>query len=388
MGDRVAVLKDGLLQQVDTPRDLYDHPNNVFVAGFIGSPAMNLLDAPVDRRRRRVARHGRACPARARARGRRRRKHGHRRRSVPRTSRSPATARACPSTSTLVEELGADAYIYGRSTADGGDTKQIVARIDGRTPTGEGRSTGRHDAPSSDRATRTSSPRPPASGPSGRRHCVEAARRTRRRSTAADRGACRWPCTQVTAAPADPDLLVPAVGRPAGGVAGRPAGRPPAGHLAARRPVRHGCTVACTRSRRCRETSPGASTGCCAMLRAAGRALRRAGRCRQRARRRRTASDARAGLITRHLQFSLPYRALFSSTLRPDTANRLLDALSLLLVRLHLERLRVERLLAVQHAVPARRRRLRRLPRRRRDRRAARRAVATASASTTSRSRG
>ena len=41
-------------------------------------------------------------------------------------------------------------------------------------------------------------------------------------------------------------------------------------------------------------------------------------------------------LITRHLQFSLPYRAVFSSTLRPDTANRLLDALSLLLVRLHL----------------------------------------------------
>ena len=47
MGDRVAVLKDGLLQQVDTPRDLYDHPDNVFVAGFIGSPAMNLLELPV-----------------------------------------------------------------------------------------------------------------------------------------------------------------------------------------------------------------------------------------------------------------------------------------------------------------------------------------------------
>jgi Domain of unknown function (DUF4032)/Lipopolysaccharide kinase (Kdo/WaaP) family len=41
-------------------------------------------------------------------------------------------------------------------------------------------------------------------------------------------------------------------------------------------------------------------------------------------------------LVTRHLQFSLPYRALFSSTLRPDTAGRLLDALALLLVRLHL----------------------------------------------------
>src|SRR6478609_6344618 len=46
MGDRVAVLKDGLLQQVGTPRELYDHPDNVFVAGFIGSPAMNLVDAP------------------------------------------------------------------------------------------------------------------------------------------------------------------------------------------------------------------------------------------------------------------------------------------------------------------------------------------------------
>jgi len=47
-GDRVAVLKDGILQQVDTPRRMYDHPNNVFVAGFIGSPAMNLLTIPLD----------------------------------------------------------------------------------------------------------------------------------------------------------------------------------------------------------------------------------------------------------------------------------------------------------------------------------------------------
>ncbi|MCL2788147.1 MAG: sn-glycerol-3-phosphate ABC transporter ATP-binding protein UgpC [Micrococcales bacterium] len=42
MGDRIAVLKDGLLQQVGTPLDMYDNPENVFVAGFIGSPAMNL----------------------------------------------------------------------------------------------------------------------------------------------------------------------------------------------------------------------------------------------------------------------------------------------------------------------------------------------------------
>ena len=44
MGHRVALLKDGILQQVDTPRNLYDRPANAFVAGFIGSPAMNLRD--------------------------------------------------------------------------------------------------------------------------------------------------------------------------------------------------------------------------------------------------------------------------------------------------------------------------------------------------------
>ncbi|HEY7668206.1 MAG TPA: sn-glycerol-3-phosphate ABC transporter ATP-binding protein UgpC [Actinomycetota bacterium] len=45
MGDRVAVIRKGVLQQVDTPQFLYDHPRNLFVAGFIGSPAMNLVEA-------------------------------------------------------------------------------------------------------------------------------------------------------------------------------------------------------------------------------------------------------------------------------------------------------------------------------------------------------
>ena len=45
MGDRVAVMRKGVLQQVDEPQTLYEHPENVFVAGFIGSPAMNLLEA-------------------------------------------------------------------------------------------------------------------------------------------------------------------------------------------------------------------------------------------------------------------------------------------------------------------------------------------------------
>jgi len=47
MGDRIAVLKDGVLQQVGTPRDLYESPANAFVAGFIGSPAMNLFEADI-----------------------------------------------------------------------------------------------------------------------------------------------------------------------------------------------------------------------------------------------------------------------------------------------------------------------------------------------------
>ena len=45
MGDRVAVMKDGVLQQIDSPSSLYDSPNNLFVAGFIGAPAMNLREA-------------------------------------------------------------------------------------------------------------------------------------------------------------------------------------------------------------------------------------------------------------------------------------------------------------------------------------------------------
>src|SRR5436190_9584446 len=47
MGDKVAVLNRGVLQQVDSPQEMYDHPTNLFVAGFIGSPAMNMAEATV-----------------------------------------------------------------------------------------------------------------------------------------------------------------------------------------------------------------------------------------------------------------------------------------------------------------------------------------------------
>ena len=113
MGDRVAVLKDGLLQQVDTPRQLYDHPNNVFVAGFIGSPA----DEPLRgrRRRRRRALRQRRRPDRRESSTRRPARAPRRSPSAsgPRTSTIVDEGRASRSTVNLVEELGADAYVYG-----------------------------------------------------------------------------------------------------------------------------------------------------------------------------------------------------------------------------------------------------------------------------------
>jgi multiple sugar transport system ATP-binding protein len=54
MADRIVVMKDGVIQQVDTPQNLYDKPFNMFVAGFIGSPQMNFLDALVSIRNSQV----------------------------------------------------------------------------------------------------------------------------------------------------------------------------------------------------------------------------------------------------------------------------------------------------------------------------------------------
>ena len=49
MGDRIVVMKDGFIQQVDTPQNLYDYPCNMFVAGFIGSPQMNFMDGTLEK---------------------------------------------------------------------------------------------------------------------------------------------------------------------------------------------------------------------------------------------------------------------------------------------------------------------------------------------------
>jgi multiple sugar transport system ATP-binding protein len=104
MGDRVAVLKDGLLQQVDSPRNLYDKPQNAFVAGFIGSPAMNLLTAPVSGGKAMLGNLGVAVPASAGS-------------SVTVGVRPEGFAPASTGFEVaveVVEELGADAFVYGK----------------------------------------------------------------------------------------------------------------------------------------------------------------------------------------------------------------------------------------------------------------------------------
>ncbi|WP_277209299.1 ABC transporter ATP-binding protein [Isoptericola croceus] len=141
MGDRIAVLKDGLLQQVGTPREMYDTPSNVFVAGFIGSPAMNVGTFDV--------KDGKAVVGHA---------------AVP-LSRdvisqltdadggkitvgfrpealdvvSSATPDALQVEVNLVEELGSDAFVYGSLKTAGaagelhsGSSDQVIVRIDPR----------------------------------------------------------------------------------------------------------------------------------------------------------------------------------------------------------------------------------------------------------------
>ena len=137
MGDRVAVLKDGLLQQCDTPRAMYEKPANVFVAGFIGSPAMNLIEAPVvdggvDFDGAKVA-IDRATLGRAEA------------GSTVMVGVRPESFDFAPDGSqggikvqvNVVEELGADAFAYGTAKALGKDV-DVIVRVDARNTPAKG----------------------------------------------------------------------------------------------------------------------------------------------------------------------------------------------------------------------------------------------------------
>jgi multiple sugar transport system ATP-binding protein len=143
MGHRVAVLSDGKLQQCASPRELYDNPVNQFVAGFIGSPAMNLQTAALTDGGATLA--GTVIPLAAPARAAAARDHlteivlGIRPEHLHLASerRDPDTAgqdSAGPAELTgevmLVEELGADALLHVRLAGGG----PVVARTEGRRP--------------------------------------------------------------------------------------------------------------------------------------------------------------------------------------------------------------------------------------------------------------
>jgi multiple sugar transport system ATP-binding protein len=132
------VLKDGLLQQVDTPRNLYDKPANVFVAGFIGSPAMNIVDVDLDAEGAVLG--GRSLPlpqatmAALGGEGARTATIGFR----PEDVRVVPEGEGFPFEVVVVEELGSDAYAYGTLDAERGAGvaagKLLTIRVDPRKP--------------------------------------------------------------------------------------------------------------------------------------------------------------------------------------------------------------------------------------------------------------
>jgi multiple sugar transport system ATP-binding protein len=143
MGDRVAVLKDGILQQCDTPREMYDRPRNVFVAGFIGSPAMNIAEVELVNGGARIGRTVVPIPRHiaeaAAAEGTGRVTIGFRPESL---EIAEGGGQGFEVTVNVVEELGSDAYLYGtlvdHEAADALESTDIVARVNARRPPRKG----------------------------------------------------------------------------------------------------------------------------------------------------------------------------------------------------------------------------------------------------------
>lgn len=129
MGDRVALLLDGVLQQVDTPRALYESPSNAFVAGFIGSPAMSLVSSLIADGNAVVA--GFPIPIERSAMN-----NLNNAKSVMvgmRPEDLTVNAEGIPMEIDLVEELGADAYLYGKTPSEVGAPVSLIVRVPGDT---------------------------------------------------------------------------------------------------------------------------------------------------------------------------------------------------------------------------------------------------------------
>jgi len=128
MGDRVAVMKDGYLQQVDSPLGLYDRPVNLFVAGFIGSPAMNLLEAHAQDGKAKIGEY--LVPVDPLA---SKKMEGNITVGVrPEAWRIVGNSQdGMPVKVTVVEDLGSDAFVYGTSGVEG-TPNNIIIRVNGR----------------------------------------------------------------------------------------------------------------------------------------------------------------------------------------------------------------------------------------------------------------
>src|SRR5690349_11881412 len=136
MGHRVAVLLDGVLQQVDTPRALYDHPANVFVAGFIGSPAMNIKTVPLTEAGANFA--GMILPLSREQVAAAHNSGGNGTVTVgfrpEDTDLVGPNDGGMPVVVDLVEELGSDAYVHGTVALEGQDERFIVRADPRNTP--------------------------------------------------------------------------------------------------------------------------------------------------------------------------------------------------------------------------------------------------------------
>jgi len=144
MGHRVAVLAGGKLQQCDTPRHLYDNPVNQFVAGFIGSPAMNLQTVPLADGGARLAGTVIPLPAAVRAAASQAGLHELVLGIRPEHLHLADGAGEIAGEVMLVEELGADALLHVR-LAGAGD--QVVTRTEGRRPPAPGQKVTFHVQP-------------------------------------------------------------------------------------------------------------------------------------------------------------------------------------------------------------------------------------------------
>jgi multiple sugar transport system ATP-binding protein len=135
MGDRVAVLKDGVLQQVDSPRAMYDRPTNIFVAGFIGSPAMNLFDIKVEADG--SAHLGYFTMPMPRDAAQKLTGHQVTIGVRPEDLRLVLDGEGIPATVELVEELGSDAFVHA-TVRDGDGAQLLEARVDPKNPPAKG----------------------------------------------------------------------------------------------------------------------------------------------------------------------------------------------------------------------------------------------------------